>query len=67
MSEFKRLARQVFADMAIEAGLTKSRQFPSIAALHKKGPPFTYGPHGAEYDPDEVRAWIEAEKAKKAR
>jgi hypothetical protein len=67
MSESKRLGRQVVADMAIEAGLSKSRQYPAIAALHKKGPPFTYGPHGAEYDPDEVRAWIEAEKAKKGR
>jgi hypothetical protein len=67
MSESKRLGRQVFADQAIEAGITTSRQYPAIAALHKKGPPFIYGPHGAEYDPNEVKAWIEAEKARQGK
>lgn len=67
MSESKRVGRRTFADDAMKAGITSSPQYPAIQALHGKGPPFTYGPHGAEYDPEEVRAWIEAEKAKKRR
>ena len=67
MSESKRIVRQDAVDMVLEAGLSKSRQCLNIAATRRQGPPFQYGPNGAEYDPDEVRAWIAAEKAKKAR
>lgn len=67
MSESKRIVRQDAVDMVLESGLSKSRQCLSIQALRRRGPSYTYGPHGAEYDPDEVKAWIAAEKAKKAR
>jgi hypothetical protein len=67
MSESKRIVRQDAVDMVLEAGLSKSRQCLSIAANRRQGPPFQYGPGGAEYDPDELNAWIEAQKAKKAR
>lgn len=67
MSEFKRIVRQDAVDMVVESGLSASRHFLAVKATQGKGPPFSYGPHGAEYDPDEVKAWIEAQKAKKAR
>jgi hypothetical protein len=67
MSESKRIVRQDAVDMVIESGLSQSRSCLAIAAAHRKGPAFSYGPNGAEYDPDELKAWIEAQKAKKAR
>ena len=67
MLEFKRIVRQDAVDMVIEAGLSQSRACLAIAASRRQGPKFSYGPGGAEYDADELRAWIAAEKAKKAR
>jgi hypothetical protein len=67
MSESKRIVRQDAVDMVVESGLSTSRHFLAVKATRREGPPFSYGPNGAEYDPDELRAWIEAEKAKKAR
>lgn len=67
MSESKRIVRQDAVDMVIESGLSQSRACLAIAASRRQGPPFQYGPNGAEYDPNEVRAWIAAELVKKAR
>jgi hypothetical protein len=67
MSESKRIVRQDAVDMVIESGLSQSRACLAIAASRRQGPKFSYGPGGAEYDPDELKAWIAAEKAKKAR
>jgi hypothetical protein len=67
MSESKRIVRQDAVDQIIEAGLSTSRQVLAIKAASRQGPPFTYGPNGAEYDETELKAWIEAQKAKKGR
>jgi hypothetical protein len=67
MSESKRIVRQDAVDMVIESGLSQSRACLAIAASRRQGPAFSYGPNGAEYDPDELKAWIDAQKAKKAR
>jgi hypothetical protein len=67
MSESKRLGRRVAVDMVKDAGITNSDQYLAIQALRGKGPPFTYGPHGTEYDPDAVREWIAKEKARQGK
>jgi hypothetical protein len=67
MSESKRLVRQDAVDVIVESGLSKNRHILAMKASTRQGPPYTYGPNGAEYDPDELKAWIEAEKAKKRR
>lgn len=67
MSESKRIVRQDAVDIVIEFGLSQSRTCLAIAASRRQGPKFSYGPGGAEYDETELRAWIEAQKAKKRR
>jgi hypothetical protein len=67
MSETKRLVRQDAVDVIVESGLSKNRHILAMKASTRQGPSYTYGPNGAEYDEGELRAWIEAEKAKKAR
>ena len=67
MSETKSIVRQDAMDVVAESGLSKNRNFLATKASQRKGPSYTYGPNGAEYDPDELKAWIEAQKAKKAR
>jgi hypothetical protein len=59
-----KIVRSDAVDMVIEAGVSTSRQVLATKALRKEGPPFTYGPRGTEYDPDELKAWIEEQKAK---
>jgi hypothetical protein len=65
MSESKRIVRQDAVDVVVESGLSTSRHFLAVKATQGKGPPFSYGPHGAEYDEGELKAWIAAQKAKK--
>jgi hypothetical protein len=65
MSESRKIARSDATDIVVESGLTRSRQILSTKAMHKDGPPFTYGPHGAVYDEQEVRDWIATQKAKR--
>jgi hypothetical protein len=65
MPESRKLARADAADLVIESGLSRSRQVLAAKAVQKDGPPCTYGPHGAEYDADELQAWIDKQKAKR--
>jgi hypothetical protein len=65
MSESRKLARADATDIVVESGLTRNRQFLAAKAVHRDGPPCTYGPHGAEYDADELQAWIDKQKAKR--
>lgn len=67
MSETKRIVRQDAMDVVAESGLSTNCNFLATKASQREGPPYTYGPNGAEYDPEELKAWIEAQKAKKAR
>jgi hypothetical protein len=67
MSDSKRLVRQDAVDIVLEAGLSRSRQVLAIQASRRQGPPFQYGPHGTEYDEDELKVWIAEQKAKKAK
>jgi len=65
MSETKRIVRQDAVDLVVESGLSSSRHFLAVKASQRQGPPFQYGPNGAEYDEGELKAWIAAQKAKK--
>jgi hypothetical protein len=67
VSETKSIVRQDAMDVVAESGLSKNRNFLATKASQREGPSYTYGHNGAEYDPDELKAWIEAQKAKKAR
>jgi hypothetical protein len=65
MSESRKIARSDATDMVVEAGISRSRQILSTKAVQKDSPPYTYGPHGAVYDEEELKAWIAAQKAKR--
>jgi hypothetical protein len=59
-----KIVRADAVDLVLEAGISKSRQALALLAMKKDGPPFTRGKHGTEYDEDELKAWINDQKAK---
>jgi hypothetical protein len=62
-----KIVRSDAVDLIIEAGVSTSKQALAIMASQKRGPPFTYGPRGTEYDEDELKVWIAEQKAKKGK
>jgi hypothetical protein len=68
MSEERKTLRRADAREFIKGqGLNIGDRSLDVMAREGKGPKFSYGPKGSLYSEDELLAFVEAEKARRAR